>query len=73
MGAQGGPDNPPQVAEAESLLCPRVVKGVTEIWGLFIHLLLAALGLGCTIQDLYGTGDPLQSSCLETPMDGEAW
>ena len=52
MGAQGGPDNPPQVAEAESLLCPRVVKGVTEIWGLFIHLLLAALGLGCTIQDL---------------------
>ena len=20
-----------------------------------------------------GTGDPLQYSCLETPMDGEAW
>ena len=33
-----------QVAEAESLLCLRMEKGVTEIWYLSIHLVLAALG-----------------------------
>ena len=43
---------------------------------------LAALGLSCRtfnmcciLQELFreGDGTPLQYSCLENPMDGEAW
>ena len=45
--------------------------GVSDLWALFKNICL--FGASQVAQSGEGTGDLLQYSCLENPMDGGAW